>query len=240
LISVVFDNEVSLDGDLTRQATILLAVGEKVDGETQYRWRIPHAPGRPPFAIDVRTRPFPLPYNITLQEDQKGVTACTEIAVDLADCVPGSVHELRFAYSQDGYVDIVRRQAFSTTRTYVWSYTFVSETRYFETRVRFPRSANVKVRSGDTTLDARQRTAEIQGQKVYTYTHRQPRQGDRVNSRVTYRIWSPATVPTIAIVTGILVALPASFSAGVVVGLVTLGVSLTVTTVAHLLTRRFG
>ena len=238
LISVTYDNEVSGDGDLTRRITLLLEVGD-VTKEPRYVWRIPHNPYRPPFAVDVSTRPQPLPYLIKLVSDEPDIYH-SEIEIDLSGCRPHAVYEFKLAYSQEDFIEVVRQHIFSTTRTFVWSYTFVSDTNYFDIRVRFPRGANVRIEQGASTLTSKERIAEIDGRTVYSYSYWSPRAGGRVNGSLTYRVWSRATGPTIAVASSILVAIPAAFAAGIALGTITLVASLVVTGLAHWLTHRFG
>jgi len=238
LISVIFDSEIAEDGDLTRQVRLVIELGE-VQADSQYRWRIPHITGRAPFAIDVSIRPAPLPYEINEVAGNHGVTH-TEIVVDLSKCESSSCHEFQFRYSQDGFVDVVKRGLFSTQRTYVWSYTFVNNTQYFETRASFPYGAHVSFVDGDSTLYTRVSIADVDGRKVYAYAHLQPRPGERVYGRITYRIWSQSVGPTVALAGGALVALPAAFAAGPSIGLVTAVLSAAVTFASYLIARRFG
>lgn len=237
LISVVFNSEIADDGDLTRHVKIVIELGE-ITENSRYRWRIPHITGRSPFAIDVGTRPYPLAYEIQKVTGEHGV-GHTEIVVDLSKCEPHEIHELRITYSQDGFVDVVRRGIFFAQRTYVWSYTFVTETRYFETRATFPRGAHVAFLDGDSTLYTEISIADVDGRKVYCYSHLKPRPGERVYGRITYRIWSHSMGPTVALVGSALVALPAAFAAGPLIGLVTAMLSAAVTAVSYLIVQRF-
>jgi hypothetical protein len=124
---VVFDNELSAVGDLTRRITVLLTTANPACPE--YRWRIPHEPNKPPFAISVATSPCPLPYRLETVNDEVDV-AHTEIVIDLSSCRPNTTHEFSFRYSQTAVVLAVRRRPFFTQWTWVWSYTFLSQSQY--------------------------------------------------------------------------------------------------------------
>lgn len=228
LVAVVFDSDLSETGDLTRRIRVVLRLGDLQGGTPEYLWRIPHPPRRPPFALDIRVLPNPLAYRIEQAEISSDV-ACTNVVFDLADCVGGRVIELVFSYSLENSIDITRRGLFSTSHTFVWTYTFVSQTSYFETKLSFPRGASLSVDSNETSLHAFERTAEIDGRAVYSYTSWEPRQGRTISGCVTYRIWSSAIEPVVAIAGGAVIAIPAAFATNVLTGVITFGLAALVT-----------
>jgi hypothetical protein len=236
---VVFDNELSAVGDLTRRITVLLTTANPACPE--YRWRIPHKPNKPPFAISVATSPCPLPYRLETVNDEVDV-AHTEIVIDLSSCRPNTTHEFSFRYSQTAVVLAVRRRPFFTQWTWVWSYTFLSQSQYFDLCARFPDRAKVLIESGGSTAGttARERITEMDGRAVYSYAYWAPRQGERISGRLTYRVWSPATISTIAVGASVLVAIPAAFASTITLGLVTLLLALVATGITHWLCRRLS
>ncbi|NKY28595.1 hypothetical protein [Nocardia gamkensis] len=228
LVAVVFDSDLSETGDLTRRIRVILRLGDLQGGTPEYRWRIPHPPRRPPFALDIRVLPNPLAYRIEQAEISTDV-ACTTVVFDLRDCAAGRIIELAFSYSLENSIDITRRGLFATSHTFVWTYTFVSHTNYFETKLGFPRGASLSVDSNETSLHAFERTAEIDGRAVYSYTSWEPRQGQTISGCVTYRIWSSAIEPVIAIAGGAVIAIPAAFATNVLTGVITFGLAALVT-----------
>ncbi|MEV6334071.1 hypothetical protein AB0M12_05060 [Nocardia vinacea] len=228
LVAVVFDSDLSETGDLTRRIRVVLRLGDLQAATPEYRWRIPHPPRRPPFALDIRVLPTPIEYRIE-QEDISTDVACTAVIFDLADCAGGKVIELLFTYSLENSIDITRRGIFSTSHTFVWTYTFVSQTNYFETKLGFPGGASLSVDSNETSLHAHERTANIDGRAVYSYTSWEPRQGQTISGCVTYRIWSSTVEPVIAISGGAVIAIPAAFATNILTGVITFGVAALVT-----------
>ncbi|WP_328400314.1 hypothetical protein [Nocardia sp. NBC_00403] len=228
LVAVTFDSELSAHGDLTRRIRVLMCLGPLVDDSPEYRWRIPHTPNRPPFAVDITTRPSPLLYRVE-QVDTSNDIACTIVIFDLSDCLEGSAIELNFCYSLESSVDTTKRGTFYTTHTFVWTYTFLSRTNHFETKMQFPKGASLSVDSNDTSLHAVERTAEIDGRAVYSHTSWEPRQGQTISGCVTYRIWSSTIEPIVAISGGAIIAIPAAFAANPATGVLTFALAALVT-----------
>ncbi|WP_281918642.1 hypothetical protein [Nocardia sputorum] len=233
LVAVVFDSELSETGDLTRKIRVVLRLGDLRGDPPEYRWRIPHPPQRPPFALDIRVLPSPLPYRID-QAEVSTTVACTTAVFDLSSCMVGETIELNFCYSLENSVDTTSRGILSRRHTFVWTYTFVSRTDYFETKLSFPRGASLSVDSNETSLHAFERTAEIDGRAVYSYTTWEPRQGQTISGCVTYRLWSSTIEPIIAIAGGAVVAFPAAFATDVLTGVTTFALAVLVTGFAQL------
>jgi hypothetical protein len=240
LVTVVFDNVISRQGDLTRRIKLVMIVGDET-AKTHYTWRIPHGPSEPPFAIDVVIRASPLPYEVRVVEDDDNVEH-TEIVIDLSCVAAGTTIEIRMTYSQDKFINIVRNRLFYTERTFVWSYTVISTTNYYETRATFPNGYQVRLNEGDPLLyrPERQRISEIDGRTVYSYTLINPPVKKRLTGRLTYRIWSPAVAPAVTVIASILVALPAGFASGLSTGLLTVAIALAASCGAYWLIKRLS